>query len=164
MAHNTFETDSESANNANYVASVKRQKAIRRYIKLFFRIVAAIAIIVLAILVVLLALELDKCKEQSTHQDYHHTTNKTCDGLFPENKWCLTKFDPFTWSQAKSMCNGIGQTLPSEDIVKRYPWLGKYLTGTWSDKGGVFGSSGSTSEVWSGAREQEKAFFCVAKL
>ncbi len=38
MAHNTFENDSETANNQQYVASVKRQKAIRRYIKLFFRV------------------------------------------------------------------------------------------------------------------------------
>lgn len=165
MAHNTFENDSESANNANYVASVKRQKAIRRYIKLFFRVVAAIAILVLAVLVVLLALELDHCKQESAHT--HYTTNQTCEGLAPDNKWCLTKRYQSTWDAANSLCSSIGQTLPSKDTVNTYPWLEQYLTGTWANKKGeVFKSLGETAKIWNGAGagQQEKEFFCVTKL
>ncbi|ADC53881.1 EEV glycoprotein [Pseudocowpox virus] len=161
MAHNTFEADSESGNNnANYVASVKRQKMIRRYLKMFFRFVAAIAIIVLAILVVLLALDLDHCKEESKKIDHH--SNRTCEGLFPENKWCLVKHYSSTWNTANTICSGLGQALPSKGMVKEHPWLGQYLTGTWSDNGDVFESTGNTVKVWSGAGPQEKDFFCVS--
>lgn len=161
MAHNTFENDSETANN-QYVASVKRQKAIRRYIKLFFRVVAAIAILVLAVLVVLLALELDHCREDSKRIDHH---NRTCEGLFPDDKWCLTKHYPATWDEAKSLCSRLGQALPSKDIVNTYPWLEQYLTGTWANKNGeVFKSLGETTKIWNGngAGQQQKDFFCVS--
>nr|AEO18259.1 EEV glycoprotein [Pseudocowpox virus] len=161
MAHNTFEADNESANN-NYVATAKRQKAIRRYVKLFFRLVAALAIIILAVLVVILALELDHCREDSKHT-YHH--NRTCEELYPGDKWCLTKHYPATWDAAESLCHSLGQTLPTKDMVNTYPWLEKYLTGTWANKNGeVFKSLGETTRIWNGAGtdQQQKDFFCVS--
>ncbi|ADC54012.1 EEV glycoprotein [Pseudocowpox virus] len=158
MAHNTFDNDSEANNNANYIASVKRQKAIRRYVKLFFRFTAAIAIIVLAILVVVLALSLDQClHNEHPHDDVY---NSTCDGIPLGNK-CLTLHTSSTWEEANLSCGRLGFHLPSTGIHKKFPWLVTHLDGTWgSTKNSIFNPTGETQQVM-GPQEVHK-YFCVS--
>ncbi|WZD65973.1 EEV glycoprotein [Bovine papular stomatitis virus] len=159
MAHGTFgDTDSEA--NATYVASVKRQKAIRRYVKLFFRLMAALAIIVLSALVIILALELSDCRNKKC-DDTHDVYNKTCNGV-TAGRHCLTINHPDTWENASEKCNNLGQRLPSTKDADNHPWLGLYLQGTWSDgKNSVFGASGNTDTVLQGLNAPVNKYFCV---
>ncbi|ASC55540.1 EEV glycoprotein-like protein [Seal parapoxvirus] len=165
MVHNTFgDGDTESAN-AEYVASAKRQKAIRRYVKLFFRIMTALGIIILAALVIVLAISLDACKQQlhGAHYANNAQANRTCDGLFPGGKMCLMKQDPSSWSGAQKMCKQFGYSLPSSDAASSFPWLSKYLAGTWSnEESKVFKNSGDKVSVLDATNEQQKPFFCVS--
>ncbi|AIZ77361.1 putative EEV glycoprotein [Parapoxvirus red deer/HL953] len=172
MAHNTF-GDAESTENAAYVASVKRQKAIRRCLKLFFRIMAAIAIIVLAALVIILALQLDQCMHNEENKVYSQSLrgdgdNTTICKELSTGKHCLTKSTiPATWSSAKNMCEMLGQSLPSTDICNETEWLRKYLKGTWSDhESSVFKPNCETMTMLStpSSNTQEKDFFCVSTL
>ncbi|WIF30469.1 EEV glycoprotein [Orf virus] len=160
MAHNTFENDSETANN-QYVASVKRQKMIRRYIKMFFRFITAIAIIVLAILVVILSLSLDECLHREHPHDYSHVQNSTCPGI-PLGDKCLTLNTPSTWEDANQMCSNLGFSLPSKGLFKGNPWLTTHFDGTWGNKlSNVFGPTGDLQRVM-GPQETRK-YFCVSE-
>ncbi|WZD65329.1 EEV glycoprotein [Pseudocowpox virus] len=165
MAHNTFETSSEAGNNStNYVASAKRQKAIRRYVKLFFRLMAAIAIIVLSALVIILALELDKClhDKKCAHTQFDQHVNKTCSGISTGDH-CLTLRPPDTWDKANEKCKTLGQRLPSPSDANDPHWLTEYLTGTWGDqKNKVFGTGGSLDDIRGRSDASVKnKYFCV---
>ncbi|ABA00627.1 EEV glycoprotein [Orf virus] len=160
MAHNTFENDSESAANNQYVASVKRQKMIRRYIKMFFRFVTAIAIIVLAILVVILSLSLDECLHREHPHDYSHVQNSTCDGITLGGEKCLRLNLPATWEDANRQCGNLGFYLPSTGLEKKFPWLVTYLDGTWGNtQNSVFGPTGDLQNV---IGPKEYKYFCVS--
>lgn len=164
MAHGTFgENDGDA--NATYVASIKRQKAIRRYVKIFFRLMAAIAIIVLAALVIILALELDKCLHgnKCANDQLDQISNKTCSGISAGNR-CLTLHPAGTWDDASRKCMSLGQRLPSPSDATNPHWLTEYLTGTWGDrKNKVFGTGGSLEDIMgnSGASGKNK-YFCVS--
>ncbi|AKU76599.1 EEV glycoprotein [Orf virus] len=159
MAHNTFENDSESANN-NYIATAKRQKMIRRYVKLFFRLVAALAIIILAILVVILSLSLDEClHKEHPHDDVY---NATCPGIPLSGNKCLTLNTPSTWEDANQMCSNLGFSLPSKGLFKGNHWLTTHFDGTWGNKlSNVFGPTGDLQPVM-GPQETRK-YFCVSE-
>ncbi|WZD65453.1 EEV glycoprotein [Bovine papular stomatitis virus] len=163
MAHGTFgENDGDA--NATYVASIKRQKAIRRYVKLFFRLMAAIAIIVLAALVIILALELDKCRndDKCSHDQFDQLVNKTCSGISTGDH-CLTLNPPDTWDNANEKCNTFGQRLPSPSDVKHPSWVTEYLSGTWGNRRNtVFGTSGDVENILgNGSAGIKNKYFCV---
>nr|AKJ66268.1 EEV glycoprotein [Orf virus] len=159
MAHNTFENDSGSANN-NYIATAKRQKMIRRYVKLFFRLVAALAIIILAILVVILSLSLDECLHKEHPHDYSHVQNSTCDGISLGGEKCLRLNLPTTWEHANRQCGDLGFHLPSTSLGQKFPWLVTHLDGTWGNtQSSVFGPTGDLQNVMG---PKEHKYFCVS--
>ncbi|AAR98466.1 ORF109 EEV glycoprotein [Bovine papular stomatitis virus] len=159
MAHGTFgDNDSEAAANATYVASVKRQKAIRRCIKLFFRLMAALAIIILAALVIILALALSDCRNTTCVIDTN-SYNRTCDGINAGNR-CLTLKYPDTWTNANERCKELGQRLPKPSDNEKYPWLTDYLVNTWGNiNERVFGTSGGLESVTMDGSTNK--YFCV---
>lgn len=169
MAHNTF-GDTEAESSASYVASAKRQRKIRRCIKLFFRIMAALAIVVLAAMVVVLAVTLDRCKQSETPvieiayvPQGSNDTVAVCDGI-TAGPWCLRKhFTPDTWDRANLQCNNLKQKLPTDALCKKFPWLSNYLLDTWSSKSNsVFTPSCGQQEVK--LPMQSKTYFCVSHI